>query len=166
VDWHHADGGPAFLHPGRAAEVLAGGHEVGWLGELHPLTARAAGLDETPAAFELDLAAVLAAAAGPPQYTEVSTYPATFQDIAVIVDEAVEARTVVDTVQAAGGPELRGVRVFDLYRGEQVGEGKKSLALRLEFQAADRTLTDDEVGLRREEIKAALARQIDGSLRE
>ena len=166
VDWHLADGGPSFLHPGRAAEVLAGGHEVGWLGELHPLTARAAGLDETPTAFELDLGAVLAAAAGPPQYAEVSTYPATFQDIAVIVDEAVEARTVVDTVQAAGGPELRGVRVFDLYRGDQVGEGKKSLALRLEFQAADRTLTDDEVGLRREEIKAALARQIDGSLRE
>jgi phenylalanyl-tRNA synthetase beta chain len=166
VDWHLADGGPSFLHPGRAAEVLAGGHEVGWLGELHPLTARAAGLDESPAAFELDLEAVLAAAAGPPQYRELSTYPATFQDIAVIVDEAVEARTVVDTVQAAGGAELRDVRVFDLYRGEQVGEGKKSLALRLEFQATDRTLTDDEVGVRREEIKAALARQIDGTLRE
>jgi phenylalanyl-tRNA synthetase beta chain len=166
VDWHLADGGPSFLHPGRAAEVLAGGHEVGWLGELHQLTARAAGLDQAPAAFEIDLDTVLAAAAGPPQYVDMSTYPATFQDIAVIVDEAIEARTVLDTVQSAGGAELRSVRVFDLYRGDQVGEGKKSIALRLEFQARDRTLTDEEVDQRREEIKAALARQLDGSLRE
>ena len=67
----------------------------------------------------------------------------------MVVDEAVEAQTVVDTVAAAGGDELRSVRVFDLYRGEQVGEGRKSLALRLEFRSSERTLTDDEVAERR-----------------
>ena len=83
-----------------------------------------------------------------------------------MVDEAVEAQTVVDTVRAAAGPELRNVTVFDLYRGEQVGEGRKSVALRLEFRAADRTLTDDEVAGRRERIKEALARHLEASLRE
>ena len=68
-----------------------------------------------------------------------------------MVDEAVEAQTVVDSVRAAGGPDLRDVRVFDLYRGEQVGEGRKSLALRLEFRSPERTLTDEEVA----QIRAA-----------
>jgi phenylalanyl-tRNA synthetase beta chain len=166
VDWRLADGGPAFLHPGRAAELLAGGHEVGWVGELHPLVARAFELDEPPAVLELDLGTVLAAAAGPRQYDDLITYPAVFQDIAVVVDEAVEAQTVVDTVRAAGGPELRAARVFDLYRGDQVAEGRKSLAIRLEFRAADRTLTDEEVAGRREQVKAALNRELGASLRE
>jgi phenylalanyl-tRNA synthetase beta chain len=169
VDSRLADGGPSFLHGGRAAEVLAGGHEIGWLGELHPLTARAFGLDELarpPVALELclDLATEAGGRAG--TYEDLITYPAVRQDIAVVVDEAVEAQTVVDIVRSAGGPDLREVRVFDLYRGEQLPEGKKSLALALEFRAADRTLTDAEVAERREDIKRALARQIDGSLRE
>jgi phenylalanyl-tRNA synthetase beta chain len=166
VDWRLADGGPAFLHPGRAAEVLAGGHEAGWLGELNPLVASSFGLDEPPAVMELDLEVVLAAAADSVQYEDLISVPAVFQDIAVVVDEAVEAQTVVDTVRAAAGPELRNVTVFDLYRGEQVGEGRKSVALRLEFRAADRTLTDDEVSGRRERIKEALARHLEASLRE
>ncbi len=166
VEWRLADGGPAFLHPGRAAEILAGGHEVGWMGELHPRVALDFGFDEPPAVMELDLELVLDAVPGPAQYEDVVTYPAVHQDIAVTVDEAVEAQTVIDTVRAAAGPELRGVQVFDLYRGEQVGEGRKSVALRLEFRASDRTLTDDEVAKLRERIKAALARQLDGGLRE
>jgi phenylalanyl-tRNA synthetase beta chain len=166
VDWRLADGGPSFLHPGRAAEVLIGGHEAGWIGEIHPLVARSWGLDQPAAAFELELGTVLEAADDVPRYEDLITYPAVYQDIAVVVDEAVEAQTIVDTVRGAGGPDLRAVGVFDLYRGEQVGEGRKSVALRLEFRATDRTLTDDEVGARREAIRAALAREIDGSLRE
>jgi phenylalanyl-tRNA synthetase beta chain len=169
VDWRLAGGGPSFLDPGRAAEVLAGGHEAGWVGEVHPLVARAFGLDDLdrpPAALELDLDLLLEVSGGPPDYEDVIGYPAVRQDIAVVVDEPVEARTVIDVVRAAGGPELRSVDVFDLYRGEQLPEGKKSLALRLEFRAADRTLTDAEVAARREEIRKALAREIDGSLRE
>jgi phenylalanyl-tRNA synthetase beta chain len=83
----------------------------------------------------------------------------------VAVDEDVPAARVLGAVVTGGGELLRGVNVFDLYRGEQVGEGRKSLALRLEFRALDRTLTDPEVDERREAIKAALA-EIGGSLRE
>jgi phenylalanyl-tRNA synthetase beta chain len=88
------------------------------------------------------------------------------QDIAVVVDDAVEAHSVVDTVAAAGGDELRSVRVFDVYRGEQVGDGRKSLALRLEFRSSDRTLTDAEVAERRARIKDAIAHETGGTLRE
>jgi phenylalanyl-tRNA synthetase beta chain len=169
VDWRLADGGPSFLHAGRAAQILTGGHEVGWVGELHPLTARALGLDELirpPVAFELCLDLLEEARTPLPAYEDVITYPAVRQDIAVVVDEAVEAQTVVDIVRSGGGLNLREVRVFDLYRGEQLPEGKKSVALRLEFRAPDRTLTDAEVAECREVIKQALARQIEGSLRE
>jgi phenylalanyl-tRNA synthetase beta chain len=83
----------------------------------------------------------------------------------VAVDEEVPAARVRDAVVKGGGELLRGVTIFDLYRGKQVGEGRKSLALRLEFRALDRTLTDPEVAERREAIKAALA-EIGGSLRE
>jgi phenylalanyl-tRNA synthetase beta chain len=96
----------------------------------------------------------------------VISYPAVFQDIAVIVDESVEAHTVLDSVRASGGPHLRDVHVFDLYRGEQVGEGRKSLALRLEFRSDERTLTDDEVAQLREQIKQEIAKETGGSLRE
>jgi phenylalanyl-tRNA synthetase beta chain len=169
VEWRLAGGGPSFLHRGRAAEVLAGGHEAGWVGEVHPLVTRSFGLGELerpPAALELDLDLLLQVSREPGQYQDLISYPAVRQDIAVIVDEAVEARTVIDIVTAAGGADLRSVRLFDLYRGEQLPEGKKSLALRLEFRAADRTLTDAEVAGRREEIRRALEHEIDGRLRE
>jgi phenylalanyl-tRNA synthetase beta chain len=170
VQWRLADGGPAFLHPGRSAEVLIESHEAGWLGELHPLVAREWALDDLPrppVAMELNLDVVLAAAGSAERrYEDLITYPAVLQDLAVVVDEPVEAQTVVDTVRAAAGPELRSVRVFDLYRGDQVGERKKSLALRLEFRSPERTLTDEEVAQRRVQIKEALAREMGGSLRE
>jgi phenylalanyl-tRNA synthetase beta chain len=166
VEWRLADGGPGFLHPGRAAEILIVGREAGWLGEIHPLVARSFGLAESPTAFEIDLDVTLEGARRISAYEDLISYPPVKQDIAVVVDDAIEARTVVDVVRAAGGSELRSIEVFDLYRGEQLPEGKKSLALRLEFQAADRTLTDDEVAARREQIRKALEREVDGSLRE
>ncbi|HYY06375.1 MAG TPA: phenylalanine--tRNA ligase subunit beta, partial [Candidatus Limnocylindria bacterium] len=118
------------------------------------------------AAFELELApAVEAAAAGTEQYEDVTTYPAVLQDIAVVVPAEVAAETVRRRVLEGGGELLRAAWIFDLYSGEQVGEGRKSLALRLEFRAPERTLTDEEVAPRREAIKRALA-EIGGTLRE
>ncbi len=93
------------------------------------------------------------------------SYPAVHQDVAVVVDEGVPAAEVRSAVLEGGGELLRSAEVFDLYRGEQLGEGRKSLALRLSFRAADRTLTDEEVAERRREIEAAVEK-IGGSLRE
>jgi phenylalanyl-tRNA synthetase beta chain len=170
VQWRLIDGGPPFLHPGRAGEVVVDARDAGCLGELHPAVAAEFGLDgleRLPVVLELDLDVVLPVAERVERrYTDVISYPAVFQDIAVIVDESVEAHTVLDSVRAAGGPYLRDVRVFDLYRGEQVGEGRKSLALRLEFRSDERTLTDEEVSELREQIKREIARETGGSLRE
>ena len=154
-----------FLHPGRSARVLVGGLEAGWLGELHPLVCREWDL-EAATGFEIHLAELVAGSSfGLERYEDVTTYPAVHQDLAIVVGEDVPAATVREVVLAGGGELLRSATVFDLYRGEQVGAGRKSLALRLEFRAADRTLTDAEVAERREAIKAALT-EIGGSLRE
>ena len=165
VGWRAEPTMRAFLHPGRAAAVVAAdGRGLGWIGELHPLVARAW---EAPAAaaFELD-ADALAELAGAPhaRYRDLTSFPAVVQDIAVTVGEGVAAAEIEAVVRAGAGELLSAVRVFDLYRGEQVGEGRKSLALRLEFRAPDRTLTDAEVAERRADIERSLA-AIGGSLR-
>ena len=170
VRWRLIDGGPRFLHPGRAAEVVVDAREAGCLGELHPAVAAdfgLGGLERPPVVLELDLDVVLPVAErAERRYRDLISFPPVFQDLAVVVDEPVEAQTVVDSVRAAAGPDLRDVEVFDLYRGEQVGEGRKSLALRLEFRSDERTLTDEEVAATRERIKDQIAHDTGGSLRE
>ncbi|HET9153241.1 MAG TPA: phenylalanine--tRNA ligase subunit beta [Solirubrobacterales bacterium] len=154
-----------FLHPGRAAAVSAGGAPAGWLGEVHPLVCRTWDLDAA-VAFELDLAPLLAAATvGEERYEDVTTFPAVYQDLAVVVPVQTPAAEVRAAVIAGGGELLRAAEVFDLFEAEQLGEDRKSLALNLEFRAGDRTLTDEEVAERREAIKAKLG-EIGGSLRE
>jgi phenylalanyl-tRNA synthetase beta chain len=154
-----------FLHPGRSATIEVGGSPAGWIGELHPLVAREWDLPGG-AGFEVDVAVLIeAAASGREHYEDVITYPALYQDIAIVVPEEVPAERVRRHVLLGGGDLLRAARIFDLYAGEQVGEGKKSVALRLEFRAPDRTLTDEEVAARREAIRASLA-EIGGTLRE
>jgi phenylalanyl-tRNA synthetase beta chain len=165
VEWRAEPGEQPFLHPGRAARVLAGERELGWLGELHPLVARAWDLTGPVGAFEIDLDAVVELTEGATDvYGDVTSFPAVLQDIAVVVPEDVTAAAVVEAVRSGGGDLLAGEELFDVYRGEQVGAGEKSLALRLSFRAADRTLTDEEVAERRAAIEAALA-EIGGRLR-
>ena len=154
-----------FLHPGRAAAVGFGGAQAGWLGELHPLVSRAWDLPGA-VAFELDLAPLaMASGIGAETYEDVTTHPAVLQDLAVTVADDVSAERVRDAIRAGGGSLLERAEIFDLYRGSQLEPGTKSLALRLEFRAPDRTLTDDEVAAQRERIKDALA-EIGGSIRE
>jgi phenylalanyl-tRNA synthetase beta chain len=153
-----------FLHPGRSARVSIGGEPAGWIGELHPLVCREWDLD-VAVGFEVELAALVGAAtAGEETYDDVTAFPAVRQDLAVVIAADVAAADVRSAVLKGGGELLRSAEVFDLFEGEQVGEGKKSLALRLEFQAGDRTLTDGEVTRQRNSIEFELKR-IGGSLR-
>jgi phenylalanyl-tRNA synthetase beta chain len=136
----------ALAHPGRAGRT-----EAGVVAELHPAL-----LEGEWGSFELDLQTLFDAVSERIEYEDVLTFPALVQDLAVTVDEAVEAGALVAAALAAAGPELRGASVFDVYRGEQVGEGRKSIALRLTFQSPERTLTDEEAADLRGRIVEAL----------
>lgn len=154
-----------FLHPGRSAAISVAGTIAGWLGEIHPLVCRTWDL-EAAVAFELDAAPLIAAAnLGEESYEEATEFPAVRQDLAVVVPEDVAASDVEATIRDAAGEYLYAVDVFDVYRGEQVGEGAKSLAMNLEFCSGERTLTDEDVAEAREAIKAKLD-EIGGTLRE
>ena len=153
------------LHPGRAASLRLGDRELGLLGELHPDCASGFGI-ETPrvAVAELDLDALLAAGSAAVRITVPHFLPVE-QDFAVVVDETTAAADVAGAMTTAAGPLLTGLVLFDVYRGPQVGEGKKSLAYRLTFTAPDRALTDAEMTKTRDKIGKLLARQVGGELR-
>ena len=155
-----AAGGEPFLHPGRAATL----GRAGFVGELHPLVAEAFGIEAPVAIFELDLAE-LERDGEIPLYRDVVSYPPVRQDIAVVLDRDVTAGQALAVTRDAAGPLLATAEVFDVYEGPQVGEGRRSLAIHLVFQAADRTLTDDEANAARDRIVAALADRLGGSLR-
>jgi len=148
-------GSHPMLHPGKAAET-----DAGVLGELHPTL-----LEGEWGAFELDLEALFEPVPDRVVYDDVITYPAVQQDIAVAVDEDVEVGSLVDAAREAAGPVLREARVFDVYRGEQVGERRKSVAIHLSFQSPERTLTDEDAAELREKIVAALAERFGAELR-
>lgn len=137
---------PPGMHPGRSGVVELDGARIGWLGELHPRTAAALDLPRAVAVAELDVAPLLRAHLDrDEQAGALSPFPATAYDLAFVVDEAVPAGAVVATLESEGAAVLREVRLFDVYRGEPVPPGRKSLAFELRFQAADRTLRDDDV---------------------
>jgi phenylalanyl-tRNA synthetase beta chain len=166
VEWSVAPETWPFLHPGRSAVVLFDGPETvraGFLGELHPLVARAWDLERT-AVFTVDLGRLAAAAPPLVSFRPFPSVPALRQDLAVTLPESVPAAEVLQRVRAAAGEMLEDVNVFDVYTGGQVGEGRRSLALALSFQAQDRTLTDEDVAPARGRIVAALA-ELGGELR-
>ena len=164
VPWSLEPAAQPFLHPARAARVLADGVDVGWIGELHPRVTARWDLERV-AAFELDLAALLQQAVATVAFEDLITFPAVRQDLAVVVADDVPAAAVLEEIRAAAGPMLRSAEVFDVYRGEQVGEGRASLAIRLVFQVPDRTLTEDEVSARRKKIVKALENRLGAELR-
>jgi phenylalanyl-tRNA synthetase beta chain len=160
VPWRVERDREPFLHPGRSARVLVGDEPAGWLGEIHPAVAGAWDL-EAAAGFELDLAVLERAALYVPHYVDVTSFPAVLQDRAWWFPPEVPAAEVLATVRDAGGPLLRRAEIFDVYPAE----GRVSLAVRLEFRADDRTLTDEEVARRRAEIDEAVAERLGGEPR-
>ena len=144
-----------FLHPGKAAAV-----EAGWVGELHPAL-----LEGSWGVFELDLDTLFAQVPERVEYEDVVSYPAVHQDLAFVVPEDVLAGDLVAAGREAAGAELRDVAIFDVYRGEPIPEGKKSVALHVSFQSPERTLSDEDARAIRERIVAALAEKFGAELR-
>ena len=138
-------GAPQPLARGRSATVTLDGALLGFVGELSPGTMRAFGLEQTTAAFELRADVLARTAVLLRRYDPISRYPVVERDLAFVLDESIRWGDVVGTVRDGAGVLLEDVRPFDLYRGAQVGEGRKSLALRMHLRAPDRTLTGPEV---------------------
>ncbi len=163
VDWSVQPRAWPFLHPGRSAAVLAGEQALGFVGELHPLVAGAWDLERT-AVFAVDLGKLAADAPQAIPFRAFPAVPSLRQDLAVVLPEDIAAARVLSAVREAAGEMLDDVSVFDVYAGEQVGEGRRSLALALSFRALDRTLTDEDVAPARERVVAALG-ELGGELR-
>ena len=156
---------PSF-HPGKAAALLVNGVSAGVLGELHPQVKENYDFGQYPVlAAELDVNTILAAASLVYDVQPVPVFPPVLEDIAVIVDEDVTAGQVQEAIERAGGDMLVGVRLFDIFRGPQIGEGKKSLAYNLTYQAPDRTLTDEEATRVRNRIIKGLDRDLGAKIR-
>ncbi|RCW39589.1 phenylalanyl-tRNA synthetase beta subunit [Halopolyspora algeriensis] len=150
-------------HPGRCARFQVGETVVGYAGELHPKVVEALGLPKRTCAMELDLDAVPLTDERPAP--QVSAYPPVLLDVALVVDESVPASDLAEVVRSGGGALLEDVRLFDVYAGERVGAGKKSLAFALRLRAPDRTLTQDEAIEARDAAIDAAKKHFDATLR-
>jgi phenylalanyl-tRNA synthetase beta chain len=147
--------------------LVAGGIRIGVLGELHPLVKeRYEFLDAPVLAAEIELDEVLRMIPEALEISPIATFPPVLEDLAVVVDEAVSAQEVEDVMRKAGGRLLHDVHLFDLYRGEQIEAGSKSLAYSLVYQAPDKTLTDEEVANIRGEIVKQLDSELGAKLRD
>jgi phenylalanyl-tRNA synthetase beta chain len=146
ADWELEAGASPGLHPTRTARVVVGGAPVGVVGEVDPGVLAGYDVDERVAWLELDLGQLLAGPHGPGTYRPISRYPSSDIDLAFEVDDTTPAGAVERTLVGAGEGLVADVRLFDVYRGGQVAEGRRSLAWTVRLQAPDRTLTDDEVG--------------------
>ena len=153
---------PSFLHPGRSAVVRVGGDDAGWVGEMHPEVAEKFGLDGWPVtAFELDPRVCRPDVE--PRFEPFVSVPAVARDLAVVVERGVPVGEMISSVESIGGL-LAEARVFDVYEGDQVPEGHKSVALGFVFQG-ERTLTDDEVDAEMGRIAAHLGERFGGRVR-
>ena len=152
-------------HPGRCAKVTIDGVDVGFMGQVHPLVAKNYGMDAEVYCAEIDFTKVFTLRLSDPTYVPLPKYPSVTRDLAVLCDEAVTVADVENVINASAGKLLRGVKLFDIYRGVGVPEGKKSMAFSLELRADDRTLTDTDSEGVMTKVLAALKDKLGATLR-
>ena len=155
---------PSF-HPGRCAKLTIDGTEVGVMGQIHPLVAGNYGIDTDVYCAEINFTKLLDFRLPDASYTPLPKYPTVWRDLSVICAEAVTVAQAEDTITAAAGKLLRSVKLFDIYRGAGVPQGKKSMAFSLELRADDRTLTDVDSESVITKVLDALKEKLDASLR-
>jgi len=158
-------GATAPWHPGRCAELLADGEVVGHAGELHPRVVAALGLPQGVVAMELQLAPLLVHAAATVRARDLSSFPVASVDVALVVGAATPAAEVEDALRSGAGPMLESIRLFDLYVGDQVPAGSKSLAYSLRFRSSETTLTDRVINELRDAAVAEAKVRIGATLR-
>ena len=142
-------------HPGRCAKVTINGVDVGFKGQVHPLAAKNFGIEAEVYCAEINFNKLFEMMLPEPTYTPLPKYPTVTRDLSVLCDETMTVAEVQDVMAAAGGKLLRGIQLFDIYRGTGVPEGKKSVSFSLELRADDRTLTDaDSEGVVTKVLKA------------
>lgn len=152
------------LHPGRTALLSLGDQVIGVLGQVHPVTAKAYDIPETYVA-EVNLSAIEAALQPAAAFVEITKFPAVSRDIALLLKAEVTHQEVVDAIQAAGVKRLTDIKLFDVYSGEKLGGGMKSMAYSLTFQNPEDSLTDEEVARYMEKIQASLEEKVNAEVR-
>jgi phenylalanyl-tRNA synthetase beta chain len=158
-------GNEPYLHPGASCEIASSHGRVGVMGELHPACAARFEIQVPCAIVELDLSAAAKMPTGDLKYSEVSRFPLMRRDLAVLLDRHQKAGEVLEAIRQKAGAHLTDVEIFDRYDGEGVPEGRISLAFRLTYQRADRTLTDAEVTKATDRVVQMLAKRFGGELR-
>ena len=162
---YEADSSNPSYHPGRCAKVSANGETLGYIGQIHPLTAKNYGIDSEVYCAEINMDTLFANTLPEPTYVPLPKYPTVFRDLAIVCDEKITVAEAEHVILSSAGKLLRSVRLFDIYRGTGIPEGKKSLAFSLELRADDRTLTDEDSEKAVSSILKALSDQLDAVLR-
>ena len=154
-----------YLHSGRSAELYIGKFSIGYIGEVHPSVAASFDVKDRLYIAEIDLASIEKYRKKGYKFEEIGKYPPMERDIAVTVDENVSAAELLSCVTSAGGSMLKSARIFDIYRSDAIGAGKKSVAVNMVFRLTDRTLTDEEVSAKVERVLTKLTSQLGAVLR-
>lgn len=157
-------GNPSY-HPGRCAKVTVDGIDVGYIGQIHPLVAKNYGIDAEIYCAEVNFTKLADLCLPEPTYTPLPKYPTVTRDLSLVCDEHITVAQIENTITASAGKLLRGVKLFDIYRGTGVPEGKKSMAFSLELRADDRTLTDTDSEGVVSKVLTALSEKLGASLR-
>lgn len=166
VDLRFEPGQHPTFHPGKCAQVIVGGKKIGFFGEIHPLVKERLDANEFPILVaDLDVDRIIKSIPERYNVQPVPVYPPVLEDLAIVVDEDLPAARVEETIQKAGKDIVTSIRLFDVYQGESIGQGMKSLAYAITYQAPDRTLTDNEVASIRKHIIQLLKSEINASIR-
>ncbi len=156
---------PPWMHPGRGVCIITNDAVVGVLGEVHPKVVQAFGLKRTPAFLELDLTALLPSISFLPSYKESPEFPPILRDIAVVVDERTIYANMEQSIMSAS-PLVHSIALFDIYRGDNIGSGKKSLAIHISLSSKDRTLTSNEADIVFKQIVDKLQSSFGATIRD
>jgi phenylalanyl-tRNA synthetase beta chain len=157
-------GDDEILFPGRGANIIVEDDKVGIVGDVHPRVTQAFELSNTICLIEIDLEKLLTRLSGTKEYQPIPRFPAVTRDIALVIDEQVSYRSVENIIQSF--PLVTQITLFDLYRGKQIPEGKKSFAIRIIYQSPSHTLTDKQVDHTQEQMLNRLYQELGATLRD